>query len=64
MKTQNLKTNIANIAIRVVRAFNVPIRAESQQPRIPLSSAMPFERMGGSEYFDYGNEESTFTTVS
>lgn len=46
MKSQNLKTNFANIVIRVVRAFNVPVRDElssNQQQRASFPSAIPNE---------------------
>lgn len=44
MKTQNITTNDANIVIRVVRAFNVPVREkvlenlhQNQRTLLPLT---------------------------
>lgn len=61
MKSQNLKTNLANIVIRVVRAFNVPVRDEissNQQQRTFFPSAMPNEERDDRE------NEHPFTMVS
>lgn len=45
MKTQNLKTNVANIAIRIVRAFNVPINLQAVQPRNEERGGFEEDRM-------------------
>lgn len=61
LKTQNLKTNFANIVI--VRAFNVPVRDETlevvsnQQQKALFPHTVPNEGRDGSE-------GHTFTTVS
>lgn len=60
MRTQNLKTNFANIAIRVVRAFNVPVRDDNLQVEQRIPPALPNEERDG---LGYASEETTFTTV-
>ncbi len=60
IKTQNLNSNLANIVVRVIRAFNVPIREET----LKMQPASLPPNVGRSDEIDYESAEHTFATLN